>query len=158
MWCQECAIGASQVTMGKYSPYLFPPLPYWKMKSVSWNIVKMIYFLIFCAAVHLSKYTKPTLLFRNTVKSGLAHALNFSMSKNLSSFLICQFFIICFSASYFKSLKIHNNGMDLLLKIIFDCNKRLIYFDFTESSYEYFRPQDRIKHWYSKQKLTIKSD
>ena len=25
-------------------------------------------------------------------------------------------------------------------------------------SYEYFRPQDRIKHWYSKQKLTIKSD
>ena len=31
---------------------------------------------------------KPPLLFRNTVKSGLAHALNFSMSKNLSTFMI----------------------------------------------------------------------
>ena len=83
-------------------------------------IVKMIYFLIFCA-VHLSKYTKPTLLFRNTVKSGLAHALNFSMSKNLSSFLIFQIYFQRFIGTFsiylyiylcFKSLKIPNNGMD----------------------------------------------
>ena len=78
---------------------------YWKLKSASWNIayiVKIIYFLI-CCTVHLSKYTKPTLLFRNTVKSDLAHALNFSTAVNLSIFFFSFQFYIGFNDPSFLS-------------------------------------------------------
>ena len=86
---------------------------YWKLKSASWNIayiVKIIYFLI-CCTVHLSKYTKPTLLFRNTVKSDLAHALNFSTAVNLSSFLFFPFNFISVSTILHFFLNNPNNCM-----------------------------------------------
>ena len=59
-----------------------------------------------------------------------------------------QFQVIFFSYSILTlqlcyCTKIFDDGL-----LFFDCNKRLEYFDLLNHR-EYFRPQDRIKHWYS---------